>query len=92
MPVRTLWENRNGGHGSGMGREAGSGTIAYTMRPEEAAVMLGVSKFTVYRWVRAGLLPGKKIGRLWLIPRHELTLAVRTRPLPGLSAGSGREE
>lgn len=67
----------------------GSG-LAYTVRAEEAAGMLGVSRYTVYRWIKVGILPAKKFGRLWLIPRHELTLAVRTRPLPG-AVGDGGE-
>jgi len=43
---------------------------------EEVSAILGVHVMTVRRWVRAGLLPAKKIGRLWfvyggdLIPEH----------------------
>jgi excisionase family DNA binding protein len=33
----------------------------------EVAAILGVSISTVRRWVRGGLLPAKRIGRLWFV-------------------------
>ena len=33
----------------------------------EVAAILGVSISTVRRWVRGGLVPAKKIGRLWFV-------------------------
>ena len=36
-------------------------------RMNEVAAILNVSLSTVRRWVRGGLLPAKKIGRLWFV-------------------------
>jgi excisionase family DNA binding protein len=33
------------------------------LRPDEVALRLNVSRWTVYRWVRKGLLEATKIGR-----------------------------
>ena len=47
----------------------------------EVAAILGVSVGTVRRWVRAGLLPTKRIGRLYFVyggdlaPERSLTKA-----------------
>lgn len=40
--------------------------------PEEAAQWLRVSSQTVYRLLRAGKLPGKKIGQQWRIHKNDL--------------------
>ena len=34
---------------------------------DEVAAILGVGISTVRRWVRGGLLPAKRIGRLWFV-------------------------
>lgn len=39
---------------------------------EEAAELLGVSAETVKRHLRAGRLPGRKVGRLWRVSRAAL--------------------
>ena len=36
-------------------------------RLEDVAAILDVHIVTVRRWVTSGLLPAKKIGRLWLV-------------------------
>jgi excisionase family DNA binding protein len=33
----------------------------------EAAKLLRVSRDTAYRWLKAGLLPAKKVGGVWLV-------------------------
>ncbi len=33
------------------------------LRPDEAAFMLNVSRWTIYRWVKEGKLEATKIGR-----------------------------
>jgi excisionase family DNA binding protein len=45
--------------------------------PEEAAGYLGVHTQTIYKLLRAGKLPGRKIGQLWRIPREELLMYLR---------------
>lgn len=36
--------------------------------PEDAAALLGLHPNTVYSHLRAGVLPGRKVGARWLIP------------------------
>ena len=36
-------------------------------RLQEVAAILGVHVMTVRRWVTGGVLPAKKIGRLWFV-------------------------
>ena len=43
---------------------------AETLTPEEVAHILKVKPVTVYRALRAGKMPGRKVGRLWRIPRR----------------------
>jgi len=45
--------------------------------PEEAAEWLGVSPQTVYRLLRSGELPGRKIGQQWRIHKGELEAYLR---------------
>lgn len=40
--------------------------------PEEAARYLGVHPQTIYKLLRTGELPGKKVGQLWRIPKEGL--------------------
>lgn len=40
--------------------------------PEEAAVVLGVSRDQIYKWLRSGALMGFTIGRLKRIPVRSL--------------------
>lgn len=39
-----------------------------TITPEQASDLLNVSQITIYRWLRAGKIPGVKIGRQWRLP------------------------
>jgi excisionase family DNA binding protein len=45
---------------------------------DEMAAYLGVSKDTVYTWLRAKRLPGHKIGRFWKFKRAEVDAWVRS--------------
>ena len=59
-----------------------------TLTAEQAAQELAVSKKTLMRWARGGVLPAAKVGRLWffaqkdvddlLSPKNQLT---RGRPI-----------
>lgn len=39
---------------------------------EEVAEILGVTKITVYSWLKAGKLKGKKIGKYWKVQEKAL--------------------
>ena len=49
-----------------------------TLTPEEAAEMLRVNPQTVYRALRAGKMPGAKIGAQWRILKSDLDEYLRT--------------
>jgi excisionase family DNA binding protein len=42
------------------------------LTPEEVAEILKVSEKVVKDWLRAGTIPGTKIGKLWRVPKAEL--------------------
>lgn len=48
------------------------------LTPDEAALLLKVSKKTLLRHAREGEVPGTKLGRVWRFRRSEL-LALLTR-------------
>lgn len=58
----------------------------------EVALMMRVSKMTVYRLVRVGELPALRIGRSFRIPESAVTgyLKGAAVPVPG-AAGDGRD-
>lgn len=57
MKSRPLPVTRNA---TNTGTEA---TQKATLRVEEAAALLSVSRWTIYRWVEAGRLQGTRLGR-----------------------------
>lgn len=48
------------------GRHIASPAI-YTV--DEAATLLGISRGMAYQFVNEGVIPAKRIGRRWVIPR-----------------------
>lgn len=48
------------------------------MSADEIAEHLGVTKHTIYGWVRENNLPGHKIGRLWKFKASEVDDWVRS--------------
>ena len=49
------------------------GLIEKTYNPAEVAEELGVTRRTVYTWLRSGILPATKIGpRLWYVKEADL--------------------
>ena len=42
------------------------------LRPSEVADAFGVPVLRVQRWLKAGSLPGRKIGGLWFVHRSEV--------------------
>ena len=42
------------------------------LTPESVAGELGVTRRTVYNWIRSGELPAKQIGRTWVVKRMDM--------------------
>jgi excisionase family DNA binding protein len=53
------------------------------LRPEEAAVRLGVSTATIRRWITIGRLPSVKIGRTIRIPQKSINDLLTVKPTDG---------
>jgi len=56
---------------------------------EEVAGRLDIGRRSVYAMLEQGILPGVRVGRLWIITRHAYELWERTcgiRPGTGLAA------
>lgn len=50
------------------------------LRPDEAAQLLNVSRWTIYRWVKQGQIEATKIGRSSLrIFRHSLEKVINDK-------------
>lgn len=49
------------------------------LTPEQVADRLQISEHTVYLWLRSGMLPGMKLGRLWRIRGEDLEEFVMAR-------------
>ena len=48
--------------------------------PAEVAELLGVSRRTVYTWIKGGHLPAVKVGpKLWLVPLADLQAFTKGR-------------
>jgi len=47
------------------------------LRPEEVAEMLQVSRRTVVRWLKEGILKGVRVGRLWRVRPEDLEKFLR---------------
>ena len=66
------------------------------LRVRDVAAQLNVSEKTVYKWLRAGLIPATRIGKTWIITEEsvEAVLAPRVAPVVtavpgGTSVGNG---
>lgn len=42
------------------------------LAPDEVATSLGVTRRTVYNWMRTGELPATKIGRTWRVTQQDI--------------------
>lgn len=51
---------------------------------EDLAPRLKVTPGAVRRLLRTGVLPGRKVGRRWIVERRGLLLALSTSPVPAL--------
>jgi excisionase family DNA binding protein len=59
------------------------------MTPEEVAIYLRLDEQTTYRLLRAGTLPGVKIGRQWRIWRANLDTLLRAPGTVSIDGESG---
>lgn len=57
---------------------------------QDVAQMLNVHYMTVYRYVRQGLLPAKKVGRTWFVSASDLEAFKQAKLTPAEDAPSGR--
>jgi len=59
------------------------------LRPGEVAERLQVSERAIYEWLRAGELPGVKLGRLWRVRPADLEEYLRSKrnTPPGAKSG-----
>lgn len=71
------------------------------LRPKQAAEALNISQRTLRNWLRQGLIPYRKIGRVVLIPRKALEdwangdmleNADKGNTSPGRSGGNGNNK
>ncbi len=53
---------------------------------EQAAALLQVTPRTVYEWLKRRRIPGRKVGKVWLIPEDALLEYLR-----GDTATAGKE-
>lgn len=63
-----------------------------TLRVEEAAALLSVSRWTIYRWVEAGRLQGTHLGKGSLRIFRESAVSLIEHNHIGLSSTSSRLE
>lgn len=69
MSQQNLWQPDRRGTPDGEASEL--------LRTPEVARRLGISKRRVQMLLKAGLLPGTRLGRTWLIPRKALDAYLR---------------
>jgi excisionase family DNA binding protein len=61
--------------------------MANLLSVQEAARRLGLSFWTVYRWVRAGQLSSVHLGRRRLIPEEDLSALIAKAKHPSVEGG-----
>lgn len=59
------------------------------MTVPEAAAALGVHRTRVWQYIRDGLLPGRKIGRDWVVTREAVQHLQDHRPARGRPRRAG---
>ena len=42
--------------------------------PAVAAKVLGICRKTLYKWLRDGQIPARRIGGIWLVPKKSLNI------------------
>lgn len=60
---------------------------------DEVCEYLGVSRDTIYRWIRGRQMPARSVGRLWKFKRDEIDEWIRAGGNSAtVSVGSARED
>ena len=57
------------------------------LRVREVAARLNVSEKTVYKWLRAGLIPARRIGKTWIITEESVQTILSPKITPTTIAG-----
>ncbi|MCE5291303.1 MAG: helix-turn-helix domain-containing protein [Nocardiaceae bacterium] len=58
-----------------------------TYSVDEVAALLGLARGNAYRCVREGLIPAKRVGRRWMVPRKTFHEWLETCNEPGVVRG-----
>jgi len=58
------------------------------LRVREVAARLNVSEKTVYKWLRAGLIPARRIGKTWIITEESVQAVLSPKVAPTAIATS----
>jgi excisionase family DNA binding protein len=56
------------------------------LRVREVAARLNVSEKTVYKWLRAGLIPARRIGKTWIITEESVQAVLSPKNAPSATA------
>ena len=54
-----------------------------SLRVRDVATRLNVSEKTVYKWLRAGLIPARRIGKTWIITEESVQAVLSPKVTPG---------
>jgi len=57
-----------------------------SLRVREVAARLNVSEKTVYKWLRAGLIPARRIGKTWIITEESVQAVLSPKITPATIA------
>jgi excisionase family DNA binding protein len=55
------------------------------MRVKDVAAQLNVSEKTVYKWLRSGLIPARRIGKTWIITEESVQSILTPRNTPAVT-------
>jgi len=58
------------------------------MTSQQAADKVGVTVYTIYNWIKAGLLPASKIGKLFFIREADIQRLLNTKQIPSTKTGN----
>lgn len=58
-----------------------------SLRVRDVAARLNVSEKTVYKWLRAGLIPARRIGKTWIITEESVQAVLTPKIAPSTGAG-----
>ncbi len=59
-----------------------------SLRVRDVAARLNVSEKTVYKWLRAGLIPARRIGKTWIITEESIQAVLSPKITPSTAVGT----